>query len=279
MSAAIPHLPSQPIADDAVLEALAGGTRPERASGVSAVLAFAWRGMLKIKHVPEQLMDVTLMPVLMVVLFTYLFGGAIEGSTSEYLQYLLPGLLVFVLFSTIYSGVALNVDVTRGVTDRFRSLPIRRPSPLIGAVLGDIVRYSVGVSVLIGVGVALGFRPEAGFGGVLAAGALVVVFASGLSWVFSTVGLLLRAPNAVSNAGTMVFFPLIFLSNVFVRPETMPGWLEAFVDVSPIAHLATATRAFMNGTVDGVSLAVALGTAAVLTGVFAPLTTYLYRRK
>ena len=108
--------------DDAVLEALAGGTRPQRASALSAVLAFAWRGMLKIKHVPEQLMDVTLMPVLMVFLFTYLFGGAIAGSTSEYLQYLLPGLLVFVLFSSIYSGVALNTDVTKGVVDR--SLPL-----------------------------------------------------------------------------------------------------------------------------------------------------------
>ena len=279
MSAATPNIDRHTAEDDAVLEALAGGTRPQRASALSAVLAFAWRGMLKIKHVPEQLMDVTLMPVLMVFLFTYLFGGAIEGSTSEYLQYLLPGLLVFVLFSSIYSGVALNTDVTRGVTDRFRSLPIPRPSPLIGAVLGDIVRYTVGVSVLIGFGAALGFRPEGGFIGALAAGAVVVVFASGFSWVFTTAGLLLRAPNAVANAGTMVFFPLIFLSNVFVRPETMPGWLEAFVDVSPIAHLATATRALMDGTVDGVSLAVVLGTTAVLTAVFAPLSTYLYRRK
>ncbi len=279
MSAATPQIPIQPTLDSAVLKVLTTGARPARASALSAVLAFGWRGMLKIKHVPEQLMDVTLMPVLMVFLFTYLFGGAIEGSTADYLQYLLPGLMVFVLFSSIYSGVALNVDVTKGVIDRFRSLPIPRPSPLIGAVLGDVVRYSVGVMFLVGIGLALGFRPEGGFVGVLAAGALVVVFASGLSWVFSTVGLLLRAPNAVSNAGTMVFFPLIFLSNVFVRPETMPGWLEAFVDVSPIAHLATATRAFMDGTVDGVSLAVALGTAALLTAVFAPLTTYLYRRK
>ena len=201
MSAATPQIPIQPTLDSAVLKVLTTGARPARASALSAVLAFGWRGMLKIKHVPEQLMDVTLMPVLMVFLFTYLFGGAIEGSTADYLQYLLPGLMVFVLFSSIYSGVALNVDVTKGVIDRFRSLPIPRPSPLIGAVLGDVVRYSVGVMFLVGIGLALGFRPEGGFVGVLAAGALVVVFASGLSWVFSTVGLLLRAPNAGEQCG------------------------------------------------------------------------------
>ena len=137
----------------------------------------------------------------------------------------------------------------------------------------------MGVSVIIGFGVGLGYRPEAGFPGVLAAGALAVVFASGFSWVFTTAGLLMRAPNAVTNVGTMILFPLIFLSNVFVASETMPGWLEAFVAVSPIAHLATATRGLMEGTVEVTSLAVALGTAALLTAVFAPLTTYLYRRK
>jgi ABC-2 type transport system permease protein len=279
MSATTPDISTAPDADQAVLDALVGGARPGRASALSTVLAFGWRGMLKMKHVPEQLMDVTLMPVLMVFLFTYLFGGAIEGSTAEYLEYLLPGLLTFVLFSSIYSGVALNTDVTKGVVDRFRSLPIAPPSPLVGAVLGDIVRYSVGATVLIGVGIALGFRPEGGVAGAVAAAAVVVVFASSLSWVFSTIGLVLRAPNAVANAGNLVFFPLIFLSNVFVRPETMPGWLEAFVDVSPIAHLATVARSLMDGGVDGVSLAVVLGTAAVLTAVFAPLTTYLYRRK
>ena len=163
--------------------------------------------------------------------------------------------------------------------DRFRSLPISRPSPLIGAVLGDIVRYSVGVTVIIGFGVALGYRPEAGFLGVLAAAALVVVFASGFSWLFATAGLLMRAPNAVTNMGTMILFPLLFLSNIFVQAETLPGWLQAFVDVSPIAHLATAVRGLTDGTVEGISLAVAHGTAALLTAVFTPLTTYLYRRK
>lgn len=279
MSALTPHVRAQSGADDAVLAALTGGTRPRNASALSTVLAFGWRGMLKIKHVPEQLMDVTLMPVLMVLLFTYLFGGAIAGSTADYLQFLLPGILIMVLFSSVYSGVALNIDATKGVVDRFRSLPIPRPAPLVGAVLGDFVRYAVGVSVLIGVGVALGYRPEGGALGVLAAAALVIGFASGLTWVFTTAGLLMRAPNAVTNTGTMILFPLVFLSNVFVEQETLPSWLEGVVDVIPTAHLATATRALMDGTAVGVSLAVALGTAVLLTAIFAPLTTYLYHRK
>jgi ABC-2 type transport system permease protein len=270
----------QPATEVALRKALATGTRPSRAGALSAVLAFGWRGMLKIKHVPEQLIDVTLTPVLFVLMFTYIFGGAIAGSTGEYLQFLLPGVLVMsVLFTTVYSGVALNTDVTKGVVDRFRSLPIWRPSPLIGAVLGDSVRYLVGAPVIIVLGLALGYRPEAGAVGVVAAAGLVIAFSFGLSWVFTTIGLLMRAPNAVMNTGFMALFPLTFLSNVFVAPDTLPGWLEAFVDVNPISHLVTATRALMDGTVAGLELGVALGTAALLTAVFAPLTTYLYRRK
>jgi len=151
--------------------------------------------MLKVKHVPEQLLDVTITPVMFLLMFTYLFGGAISGSTEDYLQYILPGILVMsVLFTTVYSGVALNTDLTKGVVDRFRSLPIWRPAPLLGALLGDSVRYLVGGTVIIVLGLALGFRPGAGLGGVLAALALVLVFAFGLSWVFTTLGLVLRRP-------------------------------------------------------------------------------------
>jgi ABC-2 type transport system permease protein len=280
MSTTTPQIVTRPGAEDGVRKALATGTPPARAGALSTVLAFGWRGMLKIKHVPEQLIDVTLTPVLIVFLFTYMFGGAIAGSTGDYLQFLLPGMLVMsLLFSSGYSGVALNTDATKGVVDRFRSMPNPRPSPLIGAVLGDSVRYLVEASVIVGLGMALGYRPEAGFVGILMAVALVVVFASGLSWGFAAVGLLMRAPNAGSSAGSMALFPLVFLSNVFVDPETLPGWLEAFVDISPISHLVTAARALMDGTVPGLELTVSLGTAALLTAVFAPLTIYLSGRK
>src|SRR6185312_9963191 len=179
-------------ADAAALKkALSSSPRPPRTSAASAVLTFGWRGMLKVKHVPEQLLDVTITPVMFVLLFTYLFGGAIAGSTGEYLDYILPGILVMsVLFTTVYSGVALNTDLTKGVVDRFRSLPIWRPAPLLGALLGDTVRYCVAGTVIVVLGVILGFRPAAGVPGVLAALAVTIGFAFALSWVFTTLGLL-----------------------------------------------------------------------------------------
>jgi ABC-2 type transport system permease protein len=273
-------LPTSLAQETALRKALASTPRPPRASALSAALTFGWRGMLKVKHVPEQLLDVTITPVMFVVLFTYLFGGAISGSTGEYLDYILPGILVMsVLFTTVYSGVALNTDLTKGVVDRFRSLPIWRPAPLVGALLGDSVRYLVAGTVITGLGVALGYRPGAGFPGVVAALALVIVFAFGLSWVFTTLGLLMRSPNAVMNAGFMGIFPLTFLSNVFVEPETLPSALEAFVNVNPISILADASRGLMEGSVAAGDIGIVLGTAAALTAVFAPLTTYLYRTR
>jgi ABC-2 type transport system permease protein len=264
----------------AVRQAIATTARPPRPDLLSTALTFGWRAMLKVKHVPEQLLDVTVTPVMFVLLFTYLFGGAIAGSTSAYLQYVLPGMLAMsVLFTTIYSGVALNTDLTKGVVDRFRSLPIWRPAPLLGAVLGDSVRYIVAGMVIIGLGLALGYRPDGGALGTLAALALVVIFSFGLSWVFSVLGLLLRSPNAVMTAGFMGIFPLTFVSNVFVDPDTLPGPLEAFVDVNPISLLATASRSLMAGQPDGVTIVVSLAVAACLTLVFLPLTTRLYRSR
>ncbi|MGH2918790.1 MAG: ABC transporter permease [Solirubrobacteraceae bacterium] len=263
----------------AVRQAISSISRPPRASALSASLTFGWRGMLKVKHVPEQLLDVTITPVMFVVMFTYLFGGAIAGSTGEYLDYILPGILVMsVLFTTVYSGVALNTDLTKGVVDRFRSLPVWRPAPLLGSLLGDSVRYVIGGSVIIVLGVILGYRPDAGVPGVLAALGLVVLFAFGLSWVFTTLGLVLRSPNAVMNAGFMGIFPLTFLSNVFVEPETLPKGLEAFVDVNPISILANASRGLMAGNADATDILIVLAVAAALTAVFMPLTTRLYRR-
>jgi ABC-2 type transport system permease protein len=270
-----------PAAEEAALsKALSSTTRPPPASAVSAALTFGWRGMLKVKHVPEQLVDVTITPVMFVVLFTYIFGGAIAGSTGDYLDYILPGILVMsVLFTTVYSGISLNTDLTKGVVDRFRSLPIWRPAPLVGALLGDSVRYLVAGTVIVVLGVILGYRPGAGVGGVIAALALVIVFAFGLSWVFTTLGLLMRSPNAVMNAGFMAIFPLTFLSNVFVEPDTLPSALEAFVNANPISVLATASRGLMEGDASAGDIAIVLATAAALTAVFAPVTTRLYRSR
>jgi ABC-2 type transport system permease protein len=263
----------------AVRKAIASTDRPPNAGALSTAMTFGWRGMLKVKHVPEQLLDVTVTPVMFVLMFTYLFGGAIAGSTGEYRDYILPGVLVMsVLFTTVYSGVALNNDVTKGVIDRFRSLPIWRPSPLVGALLGDSVRYLVAGTVIVVLGLILGFRPDAGVPGVVAALGLVVLFAFGLSWIFTTLGLLMRSPNAVMNAGFMAIFPLTFLSNVFVDPDTLPAGLEAVVDANPISTLATVSRGLMEGNADGGDVLIVLAVAVALTAIFAPLTTMLYRR-
>ena len=272
--------PGAPLADQETLRrALAAGARPPRASALAACAAFGWRGILKIRHVPEQLIDATITPILFTLMFTYMFGGAIAGSTREYLQFILPGIVVqSVLFTTVYSGVALNTDMTRGVVDRFRTLPLWRPAPLVGAVIGDSVRYLVAGGVVLALGLALGFRPDGGVPGVLAAVALVIVFSFALAWVFTTLGLLLRSPNAVMNTGFMALFPLIFLSNTFVPPETLPSVLEWIVDVNPVTHLVTATRGLMAGDAAVDDVALVLGEAALLTAVFVPLTSRLYRR-
>jgi ABC-2 type transport system permease protein len=253
--------------------------RPEPAGPLAAALAYGWRGMLKIKHVPEQLLDVSVTPILFTLMFTYMYGGAISGSTSEYLRFLLPGVLMMsVLFTTVYSGVALNTDLTKGVVDRFRTLPVLSTAPLLGAVLGDIVRYLTAGTVVIVVGLILGYRPDGGGLGILAALGVVTAFAFGLAWVFTTAGLLMRSPNAVMNGGFMALFPITFLSNAFVPPETLPSGLRAFVDSNPVSHVTTAARGLMNGTATAGDVLLVLAISAALTAVFAPLTARLYAR-
>ena len=263
----------------AVRRAIAHTPRPPRPSALAAALTFAWRGVLKVKHVPEQLTDATIMPIMFVLMFTYMLGGAIAGSTGEYRDYLVPGILVMALtFNTVYSGTAVNIDLTKGVIDRFRSLPVARSAPLLGSMLGDGVRYSIGGTVVILVGVALGYRPGAGVAGAVAALALVVVFAFGLSWALTALGLVLRSPNAVMSAAFTLLFPLTFLSNAFVSPDTLPGPLQAFVSVNPVTVLTRACRGLMEGNAHASDVAIVLAVAAGLAAVFMPITTRLYHR-
>ncbi|GGB23773.1 transport permease protein [Flexivirga endophytica] len=254
---------------------------PARPAGpVSASLTYARRSLLKIKHVPEQLGDVIGIPILFTLLFTYLFGGAVSGSTHDYLQYLLPGTLALaVVFVTIYSGVTLNRDLTTGAFDRFRSMPNWRPAPIVGALIGDVGRYLLAAGLVLGLGFLMGYRAHGGVLGVLFAVGLVVLFASALSWAWTTLGLLLRTPTAVMNLGFVILFPVTFVSNVFVAPDTMPGWLRNVAEANPISHLVTAARDLMDGTPAGHQAILVIGTAAVLIAVFAPLTTLLYQRR
>jgi ABC-2 type transport system permease protein len=212
-------------------------------------------------------------------MFTYLFGGALAGSTGTYLHFLLPGTLVMaVLLVSMYSGMTLNSDISSGVFDRFRSLPIWRPAPIVGALLGDVARYLLAAGLVIALGLAMGFRPEGGAAGLAAGVALVVVFALSLSLIWTCLGLVLRTPNSVQIIGLLILFPLTFTSNVFVDPDTMPGWLRTFVDVNPVSHLVTATRDLSDGTATAGQIAWALIAAAAVAGVFAPLALWLYDR-
>lgn len=267
------------VLDDGALRAvLSSASRPPRPGPISASLTFGWRALLKIRHVPEQLFDVTIFPVMLTLMFTYLFGGAIAGSTEDYLQFVLPGILVqTVVFTTVYTGVTLNTDIQRGVYDRFRSMPVWRPAPLVGALLGDAVRYTIGSTVVIVLGLVLGFRPDGGPAGVVAGVILLLVFSFGLGWIFTLLGLTMRTPNAVMSTGMMVLFPLTFASNIFVDPSTMPPWLQTIVDHNPITRLVTATRGLMEGTATFEQIAWVLAAAAVLTVVFAPITMRRYR--
>jgi ABC-2 type transport system permease protein len=263
----------------ATLPGLAGTARPEPPSAWTASAAFGWRALLKIRHVPEMLLDVIAIPVVFTLMFTYLFGGAMAGSPHRYLQYILPGTLVMaVLLVTMYAGTGLATDRARGITDRFRSLPVWRLAPVTGALLGDLARYLLAAGLVIALGLAIGFRPAGGVSGTLAAIGLLLIFALALSWAWTTLGLLLRTPQAVMSAGTIVLFPLTLASNVFVATPTMPGWLQAFVHVNPVTHLVTAERALMAGAPAGTQTAWALLASAALVAVFAPVTAWLYGR-
>ena len=259
---------------------VSGASRPPKPNALSTSLSFGWRALLKIKHVPEQLFDVTMFPIMFTLLFTYLFGGALAGSTSAYIQFLLPGILVqTVVMITMYTGVTLNKDIEKGVFDRFRSLPIWRPSPLVGALLGDVVRYSLASVIVLVLGLVIGFRPDGGIVGVVLSIALLLVFSFCLSWVWTMIAMIVRTEAAVMGVSMFILFPLTFASNIFVDPQTMPGWLRAFVEVNPVSFLVTSIRSLMDGDPDVTKLAVTAAMCAGFLVVFGPITMRLYNRK
>ncbi|MEV5571796.1 ABC transporter permease [Spirillospora sp. NPDC052269] len=203
---------------------IAAAPRPARPSALTAARVFAWRSLLKIRHVPEQLSDVLAVPVIFTLMFTYLFGGALAGSPHHYLQFLLPGTLVMaVLLATICTGVNLNADFGKGVYDRFRTLPMWPPAPIVGALLGDVLRYLLASVLIVALGLTLGYRPHGGPAGVALGVALVVAFSTALSWVFTWLGLILRTANAVTSLAFLVLFPLTMASNTFRRPPDHAG--------------------------------------------------------
>ena len=254
--------------------------RPPAPSAFSNALVFGWRAVLKFKHVPEQLFDLVMTPLMFTLLFTFVFGGALAGTPGSYLQFFLPGILVqTVVFNAVYSGMGLSSDLGKGLFDRFRSLPIWSLAPFAGLMVGDVLRHVIAASIILSIGLVLGYRPEAGVLGVLAAYALLIAIGFGMGWVFIVLGLLVRTPMTVMTLGFMFLFPLVFASNIMVEPATMPGWLRTFVEVNPVTLMTTAMRGLMGGTVTLRELALALVAPVTTTVLLAPVTIWLYRKK
>lgn len=256
------------------------GPRARQLSGLRHNLALAERALIKIRRTPEQLFDVTVQPIIFVLLFVYLFGGAVAGSQHAYLQYVLPAIMVqTALFSSMAIGVNLNQDVAKGVFDRFRSLPIARSSPLVGAVLADVVRYLLSAAVVLTFGLVIGFRVGNGALGVLAAVGLLVAVCLCLCWVSVFLGMRMANAGAVQGVGFLVMFPLTFGSSMFVPVHTLPGWLQAWVKVNPVTHLVEAERGLLTGGAVAWPALQALAWAAAFVAVFAPLAVRAYRRR
>jgi ABC-2 type transport system permease protein len=259
---------------------LATTPRPPAASAWAATTTLGWRAMLKIKHVPFQLFDVTAFPLMMTLMFTYLFGGALAGSPREYVQYLIPGIVVqTIVFITVYTGVGLNTDITKGLFDRFRSVPIWQPAPIFGALLGDVFRYALASTMVITLGLIMGFRPAGGIIGVVLAVALIIIFALSVSWMWIIVGMLVKSPESVMTSSFLLLFPLTMGSNIFVDPKTMPGWLQKVVSVNPVTHLSNASRGLMHGDVAASDVVWVLVASAIVTAIFAPIAMRMYHRE
>lgn len=243
-------------------------------------LSLAKRSLIKTWRTPEALIDVTLQPAIFLVIFVYIFGGAVAGSTQDYLQFLLPGILAQTIATgAIAIGVNLNTDLEKGIFDRFKSLPIPRSSPLIGAVLGDVVRYVIVTVMTLSIGYLMGFRiltdPLSAVAGCL----LAVVFALSLSWVSVFVGMKVRTSGAVQGIMFLIIMPLSFASNVFVPAGTLPDWMQTFVAWNPLTHLVEAMRGLFLGTPMGDSVWWTLAWCVGLVAVFLPLAMRAYRRK
>jgi len=246
-------------------------------------LALAKRSLIKTWRTPEALIDVTLQPAIFLVIFVYIFGGAVAGSTTTYLQFLLPGILAQTIAQgAIAIGVNLNTDLTKGIFDRFRSLPIPRSAPLLGAVLGDVVRYVIVVISTMAVGYLMGFRIETNLAAAVAGCLLAILFALCLSWLSVFVGMKVRTSGAVQGIMFLLIMPLSFASNVFVPTASLPGWMQGFVNVNPLTHLVGSMRAlFIGGAQNpmGNHLVWTLGWCVALVAVFMPLALRAYRKK
>ncbi len=254
--------------------------RPTFRDTLSQTFAMAWRALKKMRRNPEQWFDVTLQPLLFTAMFAYIFGGAISGSVESYLPTLITGILAqTALTASMATGIQLREDMDKGVFDRFKSLPIARIAPLAGPAMADLVRYATAATLTILTGMLMGYRPEGGVGGVLAGWTLTIFAGWSLAWIFTYLGTVARSAQAVQGISMMVMFPLTFLSNAFVPVETLPGWLQTFVNLNPVSLVITALRDLMNEGQFTANVGWALLGCAVVVAIFLPLSVRSYSRK
>lgn len=247
---------------------------------IADALILAKRNLQHIPRIPAQLLDVTIQPIIFVLLFRFVFGGAISTGGVSYVNYLMPGIFIQTLiFGGVNTGVGLAEDLNRGLVDRFRSLPMARSAVLAGRTISDLVQSTLGVTVMLTVGLLVGFRPHLNVLDLCAALLLILLCGFTFSWIGATMGLI--APNAesVQAVGFMVIFPLTFASSAFVPTSTMPGWLRAFADHQPVTLIVNATRGLLLGQPLGATGWAALAWCVAILVVFAPLSVSLYRNK
>ncbi|HEU5025723.1 MAG TPA: ABC transporter permease [Spirillospora sp.] len=260
---------------------LAAAPARRRFAPVRHSLLFAGRSLTKNRRNPGLLTDALFLPITFLLLFVYLFGGAVSGSTHAYLQYIFPGVLVMstVLVGMLATGLSINTDIKKGVFDRFRSLPVSRAAPLAGSVLGDLVRYAVAVAVLFATGYLLGFRVQTDVPRTLAAIGLSVALGFGMCWINVLIGVLIREEAIVQSVAFIGIFPLAFGTNMAVPTRTLPGWLQAWVKVNPVSHAVDACRGLLVGGPVAHDAILTLLWSAVFLAVFAPLAVLAYRRR
>jgi oleandomycin transport system permease protein len=248
-------------------------------------LVLAKRNLIKTMRTPEQLIDVTIQPIIFLLMFVYVFGGAIGGglgggSRQEYLQFLLPGLLgMSIAMGSVALGQNLNADIEKGVFDRFRSLPIARSTPLVGAVFADLFRYLLVTVIIVGFGYIMGFRIGTDPAALVAAIALAIGFALCFCWISVFIGMKARTSGSVQGIMFMLIFPLSFGSNTFVPTDSMPGWLQAFAKVNPISQLVSSVRGLLVGGPVASHVGWTVLWMAILVVVFVPLAMRAYRRR
>ncbi|MEV4683843.1 ABC transporter permease [Streptomyces kurssanovii] len=261
---------------------LTGEGRITPRAGLRHIGALVRRNIMQIKHDPESMFDVLLMPIVFTLLFVYVFGGAISGKGNQevYVNYVVPGLMAMMgLNIAMAVGTGINDDFRKGVMDRFRTMPIARSSVLVAKIVVEVGRMLVAIAILLGVGFLLGLDIKTSVLELLGAVGLSLVFGASLTWIFILLGLTMKTAQAVQGMAMLVLVPLQFGSSIFTPPSTMPGWLESFTEYNPLSNLADAARALVNGGPVAHSVWMTLGWAAAITVVTAPLAVSRFRRK